>query len=87
MSGRETLRHNEEEPAVNVATIILAANALSRECPQLPILRADSSCETLARWLQACDPNGAHTDSAAIAEGFEPYTVESAWAAIVSMLE
>lgn len=72
---------------MNVAPIILAANALSRDCPWLPVLRADSSRETLARWLQACDPNGAHTDSAAIAEGFEPHTIESAWAAIVSMLE
>lgn len=71
---------------MNVAHIVSAANALSREVTHLPILRADSSRETLAQWLQACDPNGAHIDEAAIAEGFEPYTTDEAWSAIAAML-
>ena len=44
-----------------------------------PHLTADSSVETLSRWLQWNDPNGAHTAARTRAEGFDPYTLDEAW--------
>lgn len=50
-----------------------------------PRLTADSESETIARWLQWCDPNGCHTAELADAEGFEPYDLETAWEALGRM--
>ena len=61
---------------MNVATIILAANALSRECPQLPVLRADSTLSTLIRWIEA---NDRHVECADL-------TADEAWSAIAAIL-
>lgn len=51
-----------------------------------PILTELSDAPTIARWLQWCDPNGCHTEALATIEGCEPYTVESAWEALESMI-
>jgi hypothetical protein len=52
-----------------------------------PRLDADSSRETLLRWLKWNDPNGGHLDHEAKADGFDPYTLDEAWEAIDAMLE
>lgn len=51
-----------------------------------PELRSYSPRERVTEWLQWCDRNGCHTDRAARADGFEPYTLEGAWEALASML-
>jgi hypothetical protein len=61
---------------MNVAPIVSAANALSRECPQLPVLRADSSLPTLIRWIEANDRHAECDD----------LTTDEAWSAIAAML-
>lgn len=61
---------------MNVATIILAANALSRECPHLPVLRVDSSLRTLRRWIEA---NDRHVEC-------DDLTTDDAWSAIAAVL-
>lgn len=68
-----------------LADVIAKANEPTRS--RLPLLHADSSRRMLVEWLQACDPNGCHTDERARREGFEPYTIESAWNAIADMVE
>lgn len=51
-----------------------------------PRLTADSNPETVARWLQWCDPNGSHTRELALAEDFDPYDHDRAWDALADML-
>ena len=58
-------------------SIVAAANVVSRECPDLPILRADSPLPTLVRWLVANDPNGEYACE----------TANEAWTAIAVALE
>lgn len=52
-----------------------------------PVLSPDSARETLIAWMQWNDPNGVHTDELAELEGFDPYTLESAWEAFAAMIE
>lgn len=51
-----------------------------------PVLTADIGAETIAQWLQWCDPNGCHTAAQGLLDGFEPHTVETAWEALAEML-
>lgn len=51
------------------------------------MLSPDSTRETVVDWLQWNDPNGIHTDALAAGEDFDPYTLESAWDALASMLD
>ena len=59
---------------------------LSRNAASAPLLTETSTGETLAAWLQWCDPNGCHTAELAEIEGFEPYTPDEAWQAIALMI-
>jgi hypothetical protein len=52
-----------------------------------PTLSSGSSREQVTAWLQWCDPNGCHTDELAGVEGFEPYTLDSAWEQVEKMTE
>lgn len=52
-----------------------------------PELTCYSSVEAIAAWLDWNDPNGVHTAEDRIAEGFETYTIYSAWNALASILE
>lgn len=49
-----------------------------------PLLTADSAREDVAAWLQWNDPNGVHTDEAALGEDFDPYSLQGAWEAVRS---
>lgn len=77
------------------AALCEAANLLNRTANRArggaPALTPESDPETIARWLQWCDPNGCHTRDRAVAEGFDPYTDDdgenSAWEALANMLE
>jgi hypothetical protein len=51
-----------------------------------PRVYAESPRETVAAWLQWCDPNGCHTDSRALAEDLDPYTLDTAWEALGAMV-
>lgn len=51
-----------------------------------PTLRADSDAETVAHWLQWCDPNGSHTRELALADDLDPYDHDRAWDALADML-
>jgi hypothetical protein len=52
-----------------------------------PVLTADSGPESIADWLQWCDPNGSHTAELAEKEGFDPYDLETAWDVLARMIE
>lgn len=52
-----------------------------------PPLQWNSSRETVTRWLQWNDPNGAHTDALAEAEDIDPYDLDSAWEALEQMVQ
>lgn len=70
------------------AALVACANRVAAESRRggAPFLSLTSSPETIAAWLQWCDPNGCHTAENAIAEGFDPYTEETAWPALADML-
>lgn len=63
--------------------LIREANILGETCriPGAPLLRLDSSRETVLAWLQWNDANGAYTDEETSNEDLEPMTLEQAWEA------
>jgi len=69
-------------------TLAQRANELGRTSARAgaPVLTADSSVETIAAWLQWCDPNGCHTAELALGDGCEPYDAGSVWEALAEML-
>lgn len=64
--------------------LIRLSNELGESCriPGAPLLRLDSSRETLLEWLQWNDRNGAYTDAETASEDLEPMTLEQAWEAL-----
>lgn len=52
-----------------------------------PALSLHASREQLIAWLQWCDPNGIHTDELAASDDVDPYTLESAWEAVRSIVD
>lgn len=69
------------------AQLATEANALAEDMRgSFPTLDADSGPETIAAWLQSCDPNGCHTAERAHAEGFDAYDHDAAWDALSDML-
>lgn len=68
------------------AQLVAKANEGGRlsRVPGAPHLTPESSRETLIAWLAWNDPNGSHTDEDAIADGIEPYDLDSAWETLAS---
>lgn len=60
--------------------------ALESRRPGAPTLAEDSDTETVAAWLQWCDPNGSHTAELALADDLDPYDCERAWDTLADML-
>jgi hypothetical protein len=69
--------------------VALVANEGARGSTRLgaPRLSEESPRGEIVRWLQWNDPNGCHSDARAIAEGFDPYTLDTAWEALEEMVK
>lgn len=68
--------------------VIDLANAVGADSSLgAPRLALDSPREVICEWLQWCDPNGSHVDSVARENGDEPYCLDGAWEALVSMVD
>lgn len=65
------------------------ANALARLSRNggAPLLSGRSSLDVVCRWLQWNDPNGAHTPELARREDADPHDEETAWEALLEMVE
>jgi hypothetical protein len=66
--------------------LAVAANELASHLA-VPELCAYSQPDTIAQWLQGCDPNGCHTAELARAEDFEPYDDSSSWEALATFIQ
>jgi hypothetical protein len=66
------------------ADLVARANEFLR--PIGHAISVDTPRAALCAALQACDPNGCHTDALAIAEDFDPYTLEGAWEALAEIV-
>lgn len=86
-NGRQCVDSSDLETLASVASKANAVSERSRYGRHAPPVRAHSSLETLCAWLQWCDPNGCHTAELAEIEDIDPYTLETAWDAIIEMCE
>jgi len=60
--------------------------AQSRYGSSAPRLSRDSTLRDVEEWLQWCDGNGSHLREKAEAEDIDPYTLDTAWEALETML-
>lgn len=86
--SRIVAAHSYEDGIMNKKDSAAVANLAGLQSRRrgAPVLSEESTREQIVQWLQWNDPNGIHLDELAQKEDVEPYTLESAWAALIEML-